>query len=200
MARAMGARLTLKAMPFAELLPALEAGAIDVILSGMTITPARNLKVAFVGPYFTSGKSILTKTATLAGVKHASQVNRPETVLAALKGSTSQLFVERLIPRATLVTTDTYDQAVAMVLEGKVHGLIADHPICLTSLARYPDRGLTTLENPISYEPIGIALPAYDPHFLNWTQNFLGTLEKSGELEAIRLRWFKDMSWVAHIR
>ena len=34
------------------------SGKIDLILSNMTITPARNLKVAFVGPYFTSGKSI----------------------------------------------------------------------------------------------------------------------------------------------
>lgn len=33
----------------------------DIILSGMTITPERNLKVAFVGPYLVSGKSILTR-------------------------------------------------------------------------------------------------------------------------------------------
>jgi len=200
MARAMGVRLTLKVVPFADLLPALEAGTVDAVLSGMTITPARNLKVAFVGPYFTSGKSILTKTATLAAVKHSSQVNTPGTVLAALKGSTSQLFVERLIPKATLVLTDNYDQAVAMVLEGKVHGLIADHPICVTSVARYPDKGLTTLASPISYEPIGIALPAHDFLLLNWVQNLVNTLEKSGELEALRLRWFSDMSWIANIR
>jgi len=200
MARAMGVRLTLKAMSFADLLPALEAGSVDVVLSGMTITPARNLKVAFVGPYFTSGKSILTKTATLAAVKHPSQINKPGTRLAALKGSTSQLFVERVIPKATLVLTDDYDQAVAMVLEGKVHGLVADHPICATSVARYPDKGLTTLASPISYEPIGIALPAHDSLFLNWMQNLVNTLEKSGELEAMRLRWFNDMSWITNIR
>ena len=200
MARAMGVRLRLKVVPFADLLPALEAGTVDAVLSGMTITPARNLKVAFVGPYFTSGKSILTKTAALAAVKHPSQINKPGTVLAALRGSTSQLFVERVIPKATLVLTDDYDQAVAMVLEGKVLGLVADHPICATSVARYPDRGLTTLATPISYEPIGIALPAHDSLFLNWMQNLVNTLEKSGELEAMRLRWFNDMSWIANIR
>ena len=47
-------------MPFSELIPALRAGKVDMIVSGMTITPNRNLKVAFVGPYFLSGKAFLT--------------------------------------------------------------------------------------------------------------------------------------------
>jgi polar amino acid transport system substrate-binding protein len=199
MAGALGVKLTLKPVPFSELIAALESGGVDVVLSGMTITPARNLKVAFVGPYYVSGKSILTKTATLAAAKHVSHINTPATVLAALRGSTSQLFVERLIPKATLVLTDNYDQAVAMVLENRVHALVADHPICTTSVLRYPDKGLIALANPISYEPIGVALPANDALFVNWIQNFLGTLEKSGELEVLRRRWFDDSSWVSRL-
>ena len=61
MAKSMGVKAQLKTMPFAELLPALEAGKIDMIISNMTITPGRNMKVAFVGPYFVSGKAFLTK-------------------------------------------------------------------------------------------------------------------------------------------
>jgi len=59
MAAAMGVKVKFNTMPFSELLPALKAGKVDVVLSGMTITPERNLKVAFVGPYFISGKSII---------------------------------------------------------------------------------------------------------------------------------------------
>ena len=50
-AGALDVKLTLKQMNFNDLLPALQAGQVDMVLSGMTITPARNLKVAFVGPY-----------------------------------------------------------------------------------------------------------------------------------------------------
>jgi hypothetical protein len=32
----------------------------------MTMTPDRNLKAAFVGPYFTSGKAFLTKRSSIA--------------------------------------------------------------------------------------------------------------------------------------
>jgi polar amino acid transport system substrate-binding protein len=195
----MGVKLTLKAMRFNDLLPALESGKVDMVLSGMTIIPARNLRVAFVGPYFASGKSILTKKANVESVDEIAKMNNPEKVLVVLKGSTSQMFVEKLIPKAKLVLSDDYDQAVAMVRNDKAVAMVADYPICLVSVYRYPDAGLVTLSKPISYEPIGVALPASDPLLVNWVQNFLNTLEKTGEMERLFERWFKDTSWVSRL-
>ena len=93
MAEAMGVKLRLETMPFPELLPALEAGRIDMVLSGMTITPKRNLKVAYVGPYYISGKGILTKAARLAALKDASEINEADVTLVAVRRTTSQVFV-----------------------------------------------------------------------------------------------------------
>ncbi len=199
MAEALGVKLTLKPIHFSDLIPALEAGQIDLVMSGMTITPGRNLKVAFVGPYFASGKSILTKEANAPSLQTSEQMNKPDVVLAALKGSTSQLFVERLMPNAKLVLTDGYDQAVTMVLEGKAHAMVADYPICMVSVYRYKDKGLTTLKKPLSYEPIGIALPPNDPLLVNLVQNFLNSMINDGALEVIRQRWFNDASWVSQL-
>ena len=200
MASSLEVKLTLKPIHFNDLLPALEAGQVDLIMSGMTMTPARNARVAFAGPYFASGKSILTKLANASSLQGSEQANKPDVVLAALKGSTSQLFVERFMPNAKLVLTDDYDQAVAMVLDGKAQAMVADFPICLVAVYRYPDKGLTTLQKPLSYEPIGVALPPNDPLLLNWAQNFLNTMMNSGELELIRKKWFNDTSWVEKLR
>jgi polar amino acid transport system substrate-binding protein len=195
-ANGMGVKLTLKPMRFNDLLPALEAGKVDMVLSGVTIIPTRNLRVAFAGPYFASGKSILTKKANVESVDEIAKMNNPEKVLVALKGSTSQMFVEKLMPKAKLVLADDYGQAVAMVRDDKAVAMVADYPICLVSVYRYPDAGLATLSKAISYEPIGIALPPNDPLLLNWVQNFLNTFEKTGEMELLLERWFKDTSWV----
>jgi len=192
-------KLTLKPMPFNDLLPALEAGKVDMVLSGMTIIPARNLRVAFVGPYFASGKSILTKKANVESVDEIAKMNNPEKVLVALKGSTSQMFVEKLMPKAKLVLADDYGQAVAMVRNDKALVMVADYPICLVSVYRYPEAGLITLTKPISYEPLGIALPPNDPLLVNWVQNFLNALEKTGEMQLLVERWFKDTSWVSQL-
>src|SRR5262245_37960000 len=199
MAEAMQVRLRLSAMPFGDLLPALEAGQVDVILSGMTMTPERNMRFAFVGPYLTSGKSFLAKQATLTSSKGSDDLNDPKMRLAALRGSTSQLFIERNMPRATLVLTRDYDEAITMVLEDRVDAMIADLPACLFAVRRYPDRGLFALETPLTHEPIGIALSGNDPLLLNWTQNWLRELETTGALERTTDRWFKDTAWLQRL-
>lgn len=197
MAGRLGAKLSFATMAFSELLPALESGKVDMVLSGMSITPKRNLKVAFVGPYYVSGKAVLTKEETLARAQAAGDINRPDVTLAALKGSTSQLFVETLLPKTTLVTTEDYDEAVEMVLTDKVHALIADYPICAVSVLRYPDRGLVSVLTRLTYEPIGIALPPNDPLLINWVENFLNRLEGSGQLDLLREYWLQDTAWLA---
>jgi len=196
MADAMNVKLRIETMPFSELLPALETGKVDMVMSGMTILTERNLKVAFVGPYFISGKSFLTKTRTFLSVEDPSEVNSPATTLVALEGSTSQIFVEQLIPKAKLIRTKNYDEAVQMVIQGKAQALVADYPVCILSVFRYPDQDLAALLTPLTYEPIGIALPAGDPLLINLVENFIEALEGSGELEKLRDRWFEDGSWL----
>ena len=200
MAASIEVKLTLKPMSFNALLPALEAGQVDLILSGMTMTPLRNTQVAFAGPYFGSGKSVLIKQEKVKSLQNTEMMNNPAVTVAALKGSTSQRFVERFAPQAKLVVTDDYDQAIAMVLENKVLAMVADFPICNVAVYRYQDKGLTTLKSPLNYEPLGIALSPTDPLFLNWVQNFVTVLLNGGELSLLQKKWFEDASWLPQLR
>ena len=72
---------------------ALESGDVDLVISGMTITPERNARVAFAGPYFISGKSVLTKSNKISNVDNATMLNDSKRTYAALAGSTSETFV-----------------------------------------------------------------------------------------------------------
>jgi polar amino acid transport system substrate-binding protein len=196
MAKAMGVRVKLTIMPFAELIPALQAGKIDLILSNMTITPGRNLKVAFVGPYFISGKAFLTKIKTIAMADEAEDIDAKNTKLVALKGSTSQAFVEDAMPDATLIAANDYDEAVKMVLEDKVHAMVADYPICVVSVFRYPNQGLLSVVTTLTYEPIGVGVPAGDPLLVNWVENFMGIAEETGLLQELRENWLLQADWL----
>ncbi len=199
-ASGMGVKLTIKVLPFNGLLPALEAGDIDIVLSGMTITPERNMKFAFAGPYFASGKSILARRANVELMSEVSKINNSEMVLVALRGSTSQTFAEKLFPKAKLFLTDDYDRAVSMVREKKAHAMVADFPICQVSAFRYQDSELATLKKPLSYEPLGVALPQNEFLLLNWFQNSLNSLEKSGQMSALLEKWFENGSWIKQLR
>ena len=196
MAKSMGVKAKFEVMPFAELLPALQADKIDLILSNMTITPGRNLKVAFVGPYFISGKAFMTKKKTIAMADDADDIDAKNTRLVALKGSTSQAFVETALPDAQLVTAKDYDEAVKMVIEDKVHAMVADYPICVVSVFRYPEQGLLSVVTTLTYEPIGVGVPAGDPLLVNWVENFLGIAESTGLLEELKGKWILNADWL----
>ena len=200
MANAMGVRLRMVPMAFKDLLPALERGSVDVVLSGMTMTPVRNTRVAFVGPYFVSGKALLTKSPRMAQIKESAQLNNSTTSLAALEGSTSELFVERAVPRARLVKVKDYDRGVQMVIDGKVDAMVADFTFCVVSTLQHPLENLSTLVAPLTFEPLGVALPADDPLLINWMENFLLMLEGTGVMDELRAKWFKDGAWLEQLR
>jgi polar amino acid transport system substrate-binding protein len=200
MAKAMDVKVKFVTKPFNELLPALRTGEVDMVLSGMTITPERNRKVAFVGPYFISGKAFLTKVKTIAYADEARDANNPNTKIVTLKGSTSQAFAEAFLDKTTLFTTGNYDEAVDMVLQDKVHAMIADYPICVVSVFRYPEAGLLSIITQLTYEPIGIAIPANDPLLMNWTRNTLNNIEGSGILDELKLKWFARGSWLNKLK
>jgi len=196
---AMNLKLKFVVKPFSELLPALEKGEIDVIMSGMTITPERNLKATFVGPYIVSGKSILVKSKRLSDLDEMTEINRPTIKVVALDGSTSQRFVEKLAPKVELVTTKDYETAVNMVMNDEVDIMIADYPICVISMLRHPDAGLATLETPLTIEPIGIALPPNAFQLHNLVENYLNGLQIGGILQNLEAKWFQDSSWLIRL-
>jgi polar amino acid transport system substrate-binding protein len=200
LAKAMGVKLTLVPIQFSELLPSLERGDVDMVLSGLTITPQRNLHVVFVGPYLVSGMSILTKEKTMATLRHAEEIDTPKVKLAALRGSTAEKFAQENVPRAKLVLTNTLDEGVELVRKGKVDALLADHPFCRVTVYRYRSDHLETLDTPFTFEPLGIALPPNDPLLTNWTQNTLADLDDSGAIFETMSKWFEEDSWVEQLR
>jgi polar amino acid transport system substrate-binding protein len=199
-AQALGVELRLERIDFSGLLPALETGKIDLVISNMTMTPERNLKAAFVGPYFISGKGLLTKQSQIAEARKLGDIDRPDLTLAALTGSTSEVVVRKGAPRAQVRTAATQDAAIQMVLDGQADALIADFPVCAVAVLRHPDAGLKALPAPITYEPIGIAAPKGDPHLVNWLGNLLHSLEQSGYLKGLRDKWFTKTDWLSQVK
>jgi ABC-type amino acid transport substrate-binding protein len=115
----------------------------------------------------------------------------------ALSNSTSVSFVQDVAPDAKLIEINSYDEGVAMLIEGKADAMVADMPMCVLSVMRYPEAGLTTLDRPLTIEPIGIAISKDDPQFFNLVDNYLRAYEKTGVLGKLRKKWFEDSSWVA---
>lgn len=196
---AMGLDVKLVQMPFEDLLPALERGELDLVMSGVTITAERNARVAFVGPYFVSGKSLLTRNPAIAEVGSFAALDVAGRTYVALAGSTSEALARAELPRAKIVTTPDYEAGVEKVRAGKADAMIADFAICQVTVWRNPEAGLLTLATPLTAEPLGIALPPDDPLLVNLVENHLRTLDYTGVLTQLKARWLADTAWLSDL-
>ncbi|MEN8146822.1 MAG: transporter substrate-binding domain-containing protein [Campylobacterota bacterium] len=188
MAAALKVKLTIKVLPLDQLATAVENGTVDVVLSNYTMTPERNAKVAFVGPYLTSGKCLITKLPDLASAKKDELAEKSHN-LVVLEGSTSEAFAKALMKKATIIPAKTQDTAVEMVRNGKADAMLTDFPICQATVVNNPDDQFVSIFSRLTYEPIGIAVNGNDAHFINWTQNFLDRMEKTGYLASLGQKW-----------
>jgi len=200
LANEMEVKLKIVEIPFADLLKSLEEGQVDMVMSGMTITIKRNMKAVFVGPHLISGKSILTKSLAFADTDEPDDLNIEHLKIVVLRGSNSEAFVKEEIPEAEILLGKDYDACIKMLEEGKVSLMVADYPICAYTAQLYPEKGLITIDQPMSIEPIGIALPQDAAHFINLVENYLNLLLLSGALEEMQAYWFDSGEWVDMVK
>ena len=196
LAKSMNVNLRIVRLPFHELIPNLEAGQVDMIMSGLSITPRRNMQIAFVGPYGNSGQAFLGKNDIVTSLQEPLDLNREGLRIAVLQNTTAELTVRAVLPKTEAVLTQSLDQALIMLLNDEIDGIISDYPFCKVSEFRYGDRGFSVYQKILSYEQLGIGVPADDPLFINLLTNYLNLLVGSGALKAMQEFWFKSSDWI----
>ena len=194
-AEGMGIKLRMVQIPFSDLLTSLAAGKVDLVISAMTITPKRNLQVAFVGPYFLSGQALLTTRETAIKASSMKDVNKTDFALAVPAGTTSEMVAKKYLKNAKLTVSPDMNSALQLLLTGKIKAVLTDNATAAVASFRYGDKGIVST-GALTFEPIGIAVKGEDPLLLNWLENVLGTLKAGGEIDALTDKWFKDPSWV----
>jgi polar amino acid transport system substrate-binding protein len=200
LANAMGVNLKIVEIPFTDLLNSLEDGKVDMVMSGMTMTIKRNMKTIFVGPHLLSGKSILFRSDFFSNTDEPQDLNNKNVNIVALKGSNSEIFVKKEIPNAVLTLALDYEEGIKMLEENKVQIMLADYPICAYTALIHPEKGLYTIDQPLTIEPIGVALPVDAAHFQNLVENFIGVLSLDGTLAEMQSYWFDSGEWIDQVK
>lgn len=190
------AELVLVEKPFGELLEAVHSGEVDIAISGITMSPERNLDVPFAGPYYLSRKAILGTPEQLKDITAVHQLHGRRLRVTAVSGSTSEALIRKSLPSATHVFVPNQNAAVDLVLRREADVMIADDPVIRFALLKHPDAGLTFVESDFSAQPIGIAVTPDDPLLLNLIENYLRSLEHIGLLDELREKWFEDPDWL----
>ncbi len=199
MAKAMGVKFVPVNTAWDGIIPALVTKKFDIIMSGMTITQERNLKINFADPYIIVGQTILLNKKHEGKVNSYKDLNDPKFIVTSKLGTTGEQAIKRLIPKATYKSFEVESEAALEVLTGKADATVYDLPFCATFMAQKGAGKLVFLDEPFTFEPLAWAIRKGDPDFMNWLNNFLRQMKNDGRYDRIYNKWIKSTEWIKEI-
>lgn len=200
MAKAMNVKLELVSTAWDGIIPGLITKKYDIIMSGMTLTQERNLKVNFASPYIVVGQTILIKKEYQDQVKSYKDLNDPKFKVASKLGTTGEQAVKRMIPKATYVSFDTEQEGVMDLINGKVDAFVYDLPFMAIANAQKNNGKLVFLDKPFTYEPLAWAINRGNSDLLNWLNNFMNQIKSDGTYDKIYEKWFLSNDWLKQVQ
>ncbi|MFH1914064.1 MAG: transporter substrate-binding domain-containing protein [Pseudomonadota bacterium] len=195
LAEDMGVDIEFVPTKWSGIIPALLTGKFDIIIGGMSVTPARNLKVNFSAPYEFSGMSMVASSKLAPERDSLAQFNTPDTTIAVRLGTTAAEAAKNFLPKAKLIFFDEESQTIQELLNNRVHALVASSPLPANLAAEYQDRLYLPLSDDFTSEPIAFAVRKGDHDFLNWLNNWVRVTLSKGWLQNRYHYWFATKEW-----
>ncbi|MDT8396834.1 MAG: transporter substrate-binding domain-containing protein [bacterium] len=200
MAKQMGVELELVPTAWDGIIGSLLTDKFDIIMSGMTVTQSRNLRVNFVDPYIIVGQTILINKNLEGKIKGYKDLNDPKYTVTSKLGTTGEQAVKSMIPRAKYKSFETEPEAALEVINGKADAFVYDLPYCAVFYAQKGAGKLVFLDEPFTFEPLGWAIRQGDVDFLNWLNNFLAQSRGDGSYDRIYNKWITGNEWIKDIQ
>jgi polar amino acid transport system substrate-binding protein len=191
----LGVKAQLLAYDVDRLVPALEAGEIDIIAAGLTITPERALHVNFSQPYAESGIALATHVTRTANVTDIGALDNQEFTIAAVEGSVGATLAQRLWPRARVQTFTSVAAASEALLAGEVHGYVEDEPVPTFLALENPGVIDVPTARPLLASRAGFAVIKGDTDFLAFLNAWIVAREADTWLPTTASYWFKSLRW-----
>jgi len=129
---------------------------VDLVVATYSITPARQEKISFAGPYYTSQAGVLVKANNntiqsyndLAGKRTATQA-----------GSTGPAILAQFAPKATVQEFQTHQEALDALRQGRVEAYVTDYTLLLNAMSLGTGDAQLAGAPFGAQDPYGIGLP-----------------------------------------
>ena len=195
----MGVELEFARTNWTYIISELIAEQFDVIISGMTTLPERNLRVNFTSTYNSSGVYLVANTEETADLATLADFNSSDVTIATRRGASSVRFVESVFPDAMLLLFDTDNAVLQAVVAGDAHAAAAFATTRTTWVEAHPETLNLPFEEPFSSEVGAIAVRKGDLDTLNFFNTWIEANKASGWLEQRSQYWFQTREWVDQV-
>lgn len=182
-------KVTFKEYPWAELIPALESGAIDVIMSGMSVTEERSQRVNFTQPYLDIGQMAIIRKSDIARLSQSRAMFKQGMRIGVEPGTTGETYVKEYAGEADIKLYQNPEQGFKALQNKEVDFFVHDAPTSwnMAQGSDWPD--LIALYTPLTNESLAWAVNKNNSALLDSLNEALLKLEAAGTLNQIQYHW-----------
>jgi ABC-type amino acid transport substrate-binding protein len=192
LARLLGARLG-RPVYFAEVawdqqIDALLARRTDIIMSGMSVTEARAVRIAFTDPYLEGG--LMAAVRTEDGRRYGSNealLETPATV-GVVERTTGDVFVQQSFPNARRVAFSRADDAALALRRRAIDVFVHDGP-SIAWVVSANEADPAGLWRPLNRENLAWGVRRDEPALLAQINEALAAWKRDGTLNGVLVRW-----------
>ncbi|MDD5483113.1 MAG: transporter substrate-binding domain-containing protein [Kiritimatiellae bacterium] len=163
------------------------AGRIDIIMSGMTITAARKVRIAFSDPYLQLGIMPLVRTRDAAKYSSAEKIINGDARIGVERGSTADVFANRSC-RSTSISYVQPIDAYFFLVNRRIDVFLHDGPGVIWLAAKH-EADLQAIRLPLTRDDIAWGLRKDDTELLAAVNRALAAWKKDGTLQKILDKW-----------
>ena len=181
-----------------DLIPALEANQIDIIMSGMSITEERAESILFTSPYMDVGQLVAIRWSDLQQRSDPRSMKAPGTRIGVGKGTTGETLVADRFPAAQIVSFDHTAGLVDGLRLGEVDFIVHDAPTIWHITAEPGGGDLIGLFRPLNQEFLAWAVAPQQLELKKKIDTLISEWKQEGQLDAAFNQWIPIRVNVGH--
>ena len=189
MGKDLGKDVQLVETPWEQLIPSLNVGKIDVIMSGMSITQARKRLVSFTEPYMRIGQMAIIRTEDIGRLSSPRALYETKLRVGYVAGTTGALFVESNLVRAQPVPLKSGEAGIPALRDRQIDVFIHDAPTAWRLASDPLENEVVALYWPLTEEELAWAVRKSDVQFRDELDAMIEQWKKSGRLQATLNQW-----------
>jgi polar amino acid transport system substrate-binding protein len=182
--QALGREVIIENLAWKGLIPALETGKVDVVISSMTINEERKKTIDFSDPYASVGLALLINKDS--DVENYEDLKQEGKILAVKTGTSGHLYAQQNLPAENVMVFDKESACVLEVIQGKADAFTYDQ---LTIYRNWQENQDTTRVNLNSYQENpdfwGVGVSKKTPELTEQINDFIKTFRESGGFDRL---------------
>ncbi|MCF6414231.1 transporter substrate-binding domain-containing protein [Collinsella ihumii] len=172
------------------LIPSLQTGKADCVISSMTITDERKQTVDFSDAYAQAQLAILANSGS--GISSVDDLNQEGKTVAVKTGSTGDVYATNHLTEATITRLADESACVTEVVQGRADGFIYDQLTIYRNHEANPDTTEAVFIPFQDPEEWGIAVKKGDTELLDELNAFIADSKDNGEFDRLTEKYLAE--------